>query len=75
MAFEIPAFPYAYNALEPYIDAQTVELHYSKHHATYLKNLNTALEKYPAVLRPHAGRDLLKDLNQRPGRYPHRRAQ
>ena len=47
MAFEIHPLPYAYNALEPYIDAQTVELHYSKHHATYLKNLNTALEKYP----------------------------
>jgi len=47
MAFEIPALPYAYDALEPFIDAQTVELHYSKHHATYLKNLNTALEKYP----------------------------
>lgn len=47
MAFEIPALPYAYDALEPFIDAQTVELHYSKHHTTYLKNLNTALEKYP----------------------------
>jgi Fe-Mn family superoxide dismutase len=47
MAFEIPSLPYAYDALEPFIDAQTVELHYSKHHATYLKNLNTALEKYP----------------------------
>ena len=47
MAFEIPALPYAYDTLEPFIDAQTVELHYSKHHTTYLKNLNTALEKYP----------------------------
>lgn len=47
MAFEIPALPYAYDALEPFIDDQTVELHYSKHHTTYLKNLNTALEKYP----------------------------
>jgi Fe-Mn family superoxide dismutase len=47
MAFEMMQLPYAYNALESYIDAQTVELHYSKHHATYLKNLNTALEKYP----------------------------
>ena len=47
MAFEMVKLPYAYDALESYIDAQTVELHYSKHHATYLKNLNTALEKYP----------------------------
>jgi len=39
--------PYAYDALEPYIDARTVEIHYSKHHATYLNNLNAALEKHP----------------------------
>jgi Fe-Mn family superoxide dismutase len=47
MAFEMTPLPYAYDALETYIDAQTVELHYGKHHAAYLKNLNTALEKYP----------------------------
>ncbi|BAJ64127.1 superoxide dismutase [Anaerolinea thermophila] len=47
MAFELPPLPYAYDALEPYIDARTVELHYSKHHMTYLNNLNTALEKAP----------------------------
>jgi len=47
MAFELPKLPYAYNALEPVIDAMTMEIHYSKHHATYAKNLNTALEKYP----------------------------
>lgn len=37
------ALPYAYNALEPYIDAQTMEIHYSKHHATYLKNINETM--------------------------------
>lgn len=47
MTFELPALPYAYNALEPAIDAMTVEIHYSKHHATYTKNLNAALEKLP----------------------------
>jgi Fe-Mn family superoxide dismutase len=47
MTFELPALPYAYNALEPAIDAMTMEIHYTKHHATYLKNLNAALEKYP----------------------------
>jgi Fe-Mn family superoxide dismutase len=47
MAFELPKLPYAYNGLEPVIDAMTVEIHYSKHHATYTKNLNTSLEKYP----------------------------
>lgn len=47
MPFELPALPYAYDALEPVIDARTVEIHFSKHHATYLKNLNTAIEKHP----------------------------
>ena len=47
MAFELPKLPYAYNGLEPVIEAMTVEIHYSKHHATYTKNLNAALEKYP----------------------------
>lgn len=47
MPFVIPDLRYAFDALEPVIDARTVEIHYTKHHATYLKNLNTALEKYP----------------------------
>lgn len=47
MAFDLPVLPYDFQALEPVIDARTVEIHYTKHHATYLKNLNTALEKYP----------------------------
>lgn len=47
MAFELPPLKYAFNALEPVIDARTVEIHHDKHHATYLKNLNTALEKFP----------------------------
>ena len=41
--FELPKLPFAYNALEPAIDAQTMEIHYSKHHATYVKNLNNAV--------------------------------
>ncbi|GAP07019.1 MAG TPA: superoxide dismutase [Anaerolinea thermolimosa] len=47
MSFSMLPLPYAYDALEPYIDARTVEIHYSKHHATYLNNLNAALEKHP----------------------------
>lgn len=47
MTFELPLLHYAYDALEPVIDAATVEIHYSKHHATYLKNLYAALEKFP----------------------------
>jgi superoxide dismutase, Fe-Mn family len=65
MAFELPALPYAYGALEPYIDAQTVELHYSKHHTTYLKNLNTALEKYPQFFDLKI-EEILRDLNKIP---------
>jgi len=58
MAFELPALPYAYNELEPAIDAQTVEIHYSKHHATYLKNLNSALENTPILFKTYH-RDLV----------------
>lgn len=43
MPFELPKLPYAYNALEPYIDAQTMEIHHSKHHQAYVTNLNNAL--------------------------------
>lgn len=49
MAFQMLPLPYGYDALEPYIDAKTVELHYSKHHQTYLNNLNGALEKHPEL--------------------------
>lgn len=45
MAFSLPKLPYAYDALEPHIDAQTMEIHHSKHHQTYINNLNAAIEK------------------------------
>ena len=44
MAFSLPELPYAYAALEPVIDARTMEIHHSKHHAAYTNNLNAALE-------------------------------
>ena len=44
MAFELPKLPYAYDALEPHIDARTMEIHYSKHHQAYTTNLNAAIE-------------------------------
>ena len=44
MAFELPQLPYAYDALEPHIDARTMEIHHTKHHAAYVNNLNGAIE-------------------------------
>jgi len=48
MAFELPALPYATNALEPHIDARTMEIHHSKHHQAYVTNLNNAISGSPA---------------------------
>jgi Fe-Mn family superoxide dismutase len=47
MAFTLPALPYAFDALEPSIDARTMEIHHDKHHAAYVTNLNAAVEKAP----------------------------
>jgi len=47
MAFELPALPYAYDVLEPYIDTETMHLHHDKHHAAYVNNLNAALQGHP----------------------------
>jgi Fe-Mn family superoxide dismutase len=49
MAFELAPLPYAYDALEPYIDAQTMTIHHDKHHAAYVNNLNATLEKHPEL--------------------------
>lgn len=49
MAYKIPELPYAYDALEPHIDAQTMEIHYTKHHNGYVTKLNAALEKHPDI--------------------------
>jgi len=65
MSFEMLPLPYAYDALEPSIDAKTVELHYSKHHATYLNNLNSALEKHPDLGNLSIEK-ILSDLNRIP---------
>jgi Fe-Mn family superoxide dismutase len=50
IGFTLPALPYAFDALEPYIDARTMEIHHDKHHAAYVKNLNDALKDYPEWL-------------------------
>ncbi len=49
-SFTLPKLPYALGALEPHIDAQTMDIHHAKHHAAYIKNLNTALESVPGLV-------------------------
>ncbi len=65
MAFELPQLPYAYDALEPHIDARTMEIHHSKHHAAYTSNLNGALESAPE-LAGKSVEEILTDLNAVP---------
>jgi superoxide dismutase, Fe-Mn family len=61
MKFILPSLPYEYGALEPYIDAQTMEIHHSKHHQKYVDELNNALEKHPEIKVDSVG-SLLVDL-------------
>ena len=49
MAHQLPSLPYAFDALEPHIDAQTMEIHHGKHHQAYINNLNNALETHPEL--------------------------
>jgi Fe-Mn family superoxide dismutase len=65
MAFELPKLSYAYEALEPFIDAQTMTIHHTKHHQAYITNLNAALEKHPE-LGGWSLDDLIKKLNDVP---------
>lgn len=65
MKYELPKLGYAYDALEPYIDAKTMEIHLTKHHQTYVDKLNAALEKYPELQKKKV-EELLKDLNKIP---------
>jgi superoxide dismutase, Fe-Mn family len=65
MAYELPKLPYAYDALEPHIDARTMEIHHTKHHNAYVTNLNGALEKHPDLAKKSL-EELLGDLNSVP---------
>jgi len=65
MPHELPKLPYSYDALEPHIDARTMEIHHTKHHQAYVNNLNAALEKYPN-LQNKSVEELIKDLNAIP---------
>jgi len=65
MSYQLIPLPYAYDALEPFIDSQTMQIHHDKHHAAYVNNLNTAMEKHPEL----AGKTLetlLRELNTLP---------
>jgi superoxide dismutase, Fe-Mn family len=65
MAFTVPPLPYPFDALEPYIDAKTMEIHHDKHHAAYVTNLNKALEGH-ADLQAKSIDDLMKNLDAVP---------
>ena len=65
MAFQLPPLPYASDALEPHIDAKTMEIHHDKHHGAYVTNLTAALEKYPN-LQSKSIEALLKEINSVP---------
>jgi Fe-Mn family superoxide dismutase len=65
MAHTLPPLPYPSDALEPYIDKQTMEIHHGKHHNAYVTNLNAALEKHPE-LQSKSVEDLLRGINSVP---------
>jgi superoxide dismutase, Fe-Mn family len=65
MAFELPSLPYEFNALEPYMDSKTVEIHYTKHHKGYADKLNKTLEKYPELFEKTPEK-LLININEIP---------
>ena len=65
MAFTLPPLPYDFAALEPHIDAKTMEIHHGKHHQTYVNNLNAALEKAPELAKKSLD-DLIRTVNSLP---------
>src|SRR5689334_18417918 len=65
MAYELPPLPYDYSALEPYIDTETMHIHHDRHHATYVTNLNKALEGHPELANQSV-EDLIRNLHKVP---------
>lgn len=65
MTYTLPDLPYAFDALEPYIDEETMHLHHDKHHNTYVTNLNAAIEKHPE-LGEKTIEELLSDMDAVP---------
>ncbi len=64
--YTLPEMPYAYDALEPHIDARTMEIHHTKHHQTYTDKLNAALEKCPSDVQDKSIEEILSDLSKVP---------
>lgn len=65
MSYSLPSLPYAYDALEPHFDKQTMEIHHTKHHQTYVNNANTVLEAYPELAQ-YGVEELIQDLDKVP---------
>jgi len=65
MSYSLPSLPYAYDALEPHFDKQTMEIHHPKHHQTYVNNANTVLEAYPELAQ-YSVEELIQDLDKVP---------
>lgn len=65
MAYTLPQLPYAYDALEPHIDAKTMEIHHTKHHQAYIDKANAALEKHPDLAKMEID-DLMRNLSKVP---------
>ena len=65
MSYSLPSLPYAYDALEPHFDKQTMEIHHTKHHQTYVNNANTVLEAYPELAQ-YSVEELIQDLDKVP---------
>jgi Fe-Mn family superoxide dismutase len=63
--FEVPALPYAFDALEPHVDAKTMEIHHDKHHAAYVSKLNAALEGHEGLQKKKI-EEILRDINSVP---------
>lgn len=65
MSYSLPSLPYAYDALEPHFDKQTMEIHHTKHHQTYVNNANTVLESFPELTKLSV-EELIQDLDKVP---------
>src|SRR6267378_359152 len=65
VAYELPKLPYGFDALEPHIDTQTMQIHHGKHHQAYVNNLNAALDKHPELHKKGLG-DLLAGIGSVP---------